>query len=118
MPHCKISSAALKWQQGFALVNWKLGHKLESDAALARLEEEGREAKDGWLAYRVAEVRAYRGEADAALAWLDRAYLLRTPSMLTIAVDPLLRSLHGDPRFDAPMHKLKLDDWKRKVAAS
>jgi len=36
--------------------------------------------------------------------------------MTVIVIDPLLRSLHGDPRFDAMLRKLKLDDWKRKVS--
>jgi hypothetical protein len=34
-----------------------------------------------------------------------------------VTVDPLLRDLHGDPRFQALLAKMKLDDWKRKVLA-
>jgi hypothetical protein len=60
----------------------------------------------------------YRGETDAAFEWLERAYGLRDNGMTIIAVDPLLHGLHGDPRFDALLHKLKLDDWKRQVSAS
>jgi hypothetical protein len=32
-------------------------------------------------------------------------------------VDALLCNLHGDPRFQALLVKVKLDDWKRKVLA-
>jgi predicted Zn-dependent protease len=99
----------LERQTGLALAYWKLDHKFESDEALTRLEKAQRDRKDGWLAYRAAEVRAYRGEADAAFEWLDRAYAIKTPAMLIVVVDPLLRSLHGDPRFDAILHRLKLD---------
>jgi hypothetical protein len=38
--------------------------------------------------------------------------------MTFIAILPLLNSLHGDPQFDAMLHKLNLDDWKRQVSAS
>jgi hypothetical protein len=34
-----------------------------------------------------------------------------------LRVLPLLRSLHSDPRFQALLAKMKLDDWKRKVLA-
>jgi hypothetical protein len=34
-----------------------------------------------------------------------------------VTVDPLLRNLHSDPRFQALLAKMKLNDWKRKVLA-
>jgi hypothetical protein len=34
-----------------------------------------------------------------------------------VTVDPLLRNLDGEPRFQALLAKMKLDDWKRKVVA-
>jgi hypothetical protein len=34
-----------------------------------------------------------------------------------VTVDPLLRDLHGDPRFQALLAKMKLDALKRKVLA-
>jgi hypothetical protein len=34
-----------------------------------------------------------------------------------VTVDPLLRNLHGDPRFQALLANMKLNDWKRKVLA-
>jgi hypothetical protein len=34
-----------------------------------------------------------------------------------VTVDALSRNLHGDPRFQALLAKMKLDDWKRKVLA-
>jgi 2-iminobutanoate/2-iminopropanoate deaminase len=34
-----------------------------------------------------------------------------------IRFDPLPRNLHGDPRIQALFARIKLDDWKRRVAA-
>jgi hypothetical protein len=36
----------------------------------------------------------------------------------TVTVDPLPRNLHGDPRFQALLAKMKLDAWKRRVVAT
>jgi hypothetical protein len=48
-----------------------------------------------------------------------RGFLHRALGFMAIAVtvDPLLRNLHGDPRFQALLTKMKLDDWKRKHLA-
>ena len=51
---------------------------------------------------RVAEVHAFRGEADAAFEWLrtvDRLPRLRRPSLIRFS--PLLKSLHEDARSQA-----------------
>jgi tetratricopeptide (TPR) repeat protein len=47
------------------------------------------------LAYDAAEL----GEAELALAWLERGLSEGVPRMLFIGVDPAFRKLHGDPRF-------------------
>jgi eukaryotic-like serine/threonine-protein kinase len=101
---------------GLALVYWRLGQKAASDEALAHFEKNNEPT--GPVPYWIARVHAYRGETDAAFEWLDRAYVARSAGMVGIEVDPLLRGLRGDPRFDAMLHKLGLDDWKRKVSAS
>jgi adenylate cyclase len=103
--------------EGLAIVYWKLGEKLKSDAALTKLKERQADGAPAGSAYSIAEVHAYRGESDAAFEWLERSYDLKAAGMTIILVDPLLRSLHGNPRFDAMVHKLKLDDWKRQVSA-
>jgi tetratricopeptide (TPR) repeat protein len=100
---------------GLAILDWEIGHRAESDAALSRLEE--KYASTFYVSY-IAEARAYRGEADAAFKWLDRAYERNKLFMTLIPGDPLLRNLHSDPRFEAMLAKLKLDDWKRKVFAN
>jgi len=72
-----------------------LGRKPESDAAVATLVEK---FADGQWFY-IATVFAYRDEADAAFEWLDKAVAQRDPGLGTIAVEPLLSSLHDDPRW-------------------
>jgi len=99
---------------GLAILEWAVGHKIESDAAISRLEEKyGSTSSE-----EIAEAHAYRGEADAAFKWLDRTYELQRWHLAFVLVNPLLTNLHGNPRFTALLAKLKLDEWKRKVFAS
>jgi tetratricopeptide (TPR) repeat protein len=91
---------------GLALVYWALGRRAESDAALNSLADKFA-ASD---AYEVAAVHAYRGEIDQAFQWLDRAYRKHDYGMLSLRTDPLLRNLHGDPRFQALLSRMRLTD--------
>jgi hypothetical protein len=50
----------------------------------------------------------FQGGTDKALEWLDRAYAQRDPSLMSTKIDPLLKSLHSDPRFTAFLKKLNL----------
>jgi hypothetical protein len=59
-------------------------------------------------AFEIAEVYAFRNQSDEAFEWLDRAYAQRDPSMMSTKVEPLLNSLHNDPRFAALLKKLNL----------
>lgn len=70
---------------GMALVYFALGQKKESDATLAELIAKFH-AED---AYQIAEVYAYRGEADRAMEWLDRAYAQRDGGLTEVKTDPL-----------------------------
>jgi len=51
---------------------------------------------------------AFRNQADKSFEWLERAYAQRDSSMMYIKVEPLLNSLHNDPRFAALLKKLNL----------
>jgi aminoglycoside phosphotransferase (APT) family kinase protein len=55
-----------------------------------------------------AQMRAWRGEADLAFAWFDRALAVRDPYLASIKMDPLLSSLHGDPRWKPLLAKIGL----------
>ena len=59
-------------------------------------------------AYGIAMIYAFRNQSDKAFEWLDRAYAQRDPGLMATKVEPLLKSLHNDPRFFAFLKKLNL----------
>jgi TPR repeat protein len=59
-------------------------------------------------AFGLAEIHAYRGDVHQAFHWLDRAYEQRNTSCGQVGIDPLLKNLHGDPRFNAFLKKMNL----------
>jgi TolB-like protein len=59
-------------------------------------------------AYQIAQNYAWRDEQDHALEWLERAVKQRDGGLVNIKVDPLLRKLHGDPRYAALLKKMNL----------
>jgi len=81
-----------------------LGRKKESDAALAELVAKYHADS----AYQVAEVYAFRAEADRAFEWLERAYAQRDGGLAQMKGDPLLKSLERDPRYAAFLKKMRL----------
>jgi tetratricopeptide (TPR) repeat protein len=89
---------------GLAVVYHAMNRKAESDAALARLTNAYAEH---W-SYGVAEVHAYRGEIDQALAWLDRAYRQKDVTLYRIKGDPFLMNLQTDARYKIFLRKMKL----------
>lgn len=66
--------------------------------------------------YQVAEVHAYRGEADQAFTWLQRSAAYRDASFMYLAFDPLLDSIRGDARFAALMTQVGLPGVGRSSA--
>jgi TolB-like protein/Tfp pilus assembly protein PilF len=89
---------------GLALVYTALGQRAESDTALQALETQFA-ATD---AYEIALIHAYRGEAEVAFSWLRRCVQTHNSKIVSIKTEPLLRTLHGDPRFQTLLVKLKL----------
>jgi len=80
------------------------GRKKESDAALAELIAKYRAG----AAFQIAEVYAFRGKADRAFEWLERAYAQRDSGLTAIKGDPLLKNLEHDPRYAAFLKKMRL----------
>ena len=50
----------------------------------------------------------FRNQTDEAFEWLDRAYAQRNPSLMATNLEPLLNSLHNDPRHAELLKKLNL----------
>ena len=88
----------------YALTYYALGRKKESDAALSEFIDKYHASS----AYQVAQVYAFRNQTDKAFEWLERAYAQRDPSLMSTKIDPLIKSLHNDPRFAAFLTKLHL----------
>jgi TolB-like protein/DNA-binding winged helix-turn-helix (wHTH) protein len=88
----------------YAVAYHALGREKESDAALSEFITK----YHGGGAYQIAEVYAFRNQADKAFEWLDRAYAQRDSGLIATKVDPALKTLHSDPRFTAFLQKLNL----------
>jgi Flp pilus assembly protein TadD len=91
---------------GEALAYHALGRARESDVALAALERQY--SSDS--AVQIAEVHAYRGQADGAFRWLERAYEQRDPGAAELRASRYFQSLSGDARYKALTEKLRLPD--------
>ena len=80
---------------GLPMAYHALGRKADSDAALAALiakyEKEG--------PYNIAYVYAFRGEADKAFGWLDKAVEYGDGGLAEIVTDNLFDKIHADPRW-------------------
>jgi TolB-like protein/DNA-binding winged helix-turn-helix (wHTH) protein len=90
--------------QHYAIAYHALGREKESDAALRELI-----TKYGTVAaFQIAQVYAFRKQPNEAFEWLERAYAQRDGGLVETKVNPLLKSLHGDPRYTALLKKLNL----------
>jgi tetratricopeptide (TPR) repeat protein len=96
-------------QDGFRLLGLSvayhaLGRKAQSSAALEQLGELPVHA------YLNARGNAYCGNVDLAFEWLERAYAQRNAGLSQMKFQPLLRNLHGDPRWQPFLKKMGLAD--------
>jgi tetratricopeptide (TPR) repeat protein len=88
----------------YPIAYFALDRKKESDTALSELIAKYHASG----AYQIADVYALRNQSDKAFEWLDRAYAQRDSNLIVTKVDPLLKSLHHDPRYAALLKKLDL----------
>jgi TolB-like protein/lipoprotein NlpI len=89
-----------------ALVYWAMHRETEADGALRQLESKFANG----AAFDIGTVHSYRGEADAAVTWLERAYSQRDGAMISLKVEPLVRNLRSDARYNALMRKMNLPE--------
>jgi len=82
---------------GTVMAQHSLGQYETADALQAELVEDHAEE----AAYNIAYVMAWRGDADAAFEWLDRAVAWGDPGLADVVADPLFESLRDDPRWTA-----------------
>jgi TolB-like protein len=91
---------------GRAISLHALGRRSESDSALRNLEEGYSKSRP----FDIATAHAFRGDADRAFEWLDRAYTARDIECVFVKINPLLREIHSDPRFNKFLRKMKLPE--------
>jgi len=56
--------------------------------------------------YSIGIIYAGLGEKDEAFDWLEKAYADRSPWLVWLKVDPMLKSLRSDPRFTAVLRRV------------
>jgi hypothetical protein len=77
------------------MVYHALGQAVASNAAMAELIDKYEHRG----AYNIAYVLAFRGEADRAFAWLDKAVRYNDTGLTQIANQPEFTNIHDDPRW-------------------
>ena len=87
---------------GLPMAYHALGRKADSDSAMAALI--AKYEKDA--PYNIAYVHAYRGEADKAFEWLDKAVEYGDPGIGEILTESLFDKIHADPRWQAFLRKV------------
>jgi len=80
---------------GLPLAYYAVGRKADSDQALASLA--GKYEKEA--SYNIAYSYAFRGDADKAFDWLDKAVEYQDTGLGDIATDNLFANIHSDPRW-------------------
>jgi TolB-like protein/Tfp pilus assembly protein PilF len=93
-----------------AMVYHAQGDRAKSDAALGRVMAQEPNA----FPYYIACIYAFRGEKDQAFAWLDTARGRHSPFFTLLKTEPLLKTLHDDPRWTELLRKVNLADEQLK----
>ena len=87
---------------GLVMAYHALGRESESNAALAKAIE----VSEQTAAYNIAFTLAFRGEADRAFEWLDKAVQNRDPGLSYVANMPLFANIHNDSRWPSFLENL------------
>ena len=76
----------------------KVLHELEQDSRPGHFPD----------AVQCAWIHVILGQRNEALDWLEKALQRRSGALIYLASTPEFRDLHGDPRFDALLHRIGL----------
>jgi eukaryotic-like serine/threonine-protein kinase len=87
-----------------ALAYHALGFKQKSDSNLSALVAKFQST----AAFQIAEVYAFRHDADRAFEWLNRAFAARDSGLADLKGDPALKNLLDDPRYITFVRELRL----------
>jgi serine/threonine-protein kinase len=87
-----------------ALAYHARGDKSAANAALSELIARDRDV----MAYQIAEVYSSRGETDKAFEWLQVSLDNHDTGLLSVLIDPLMRGLRRDPRYNTLLARVGL----------
>jgi tetratricopeptide (TPR) repeat protein len=90
--------------EGLALVSHAMGRPDESQAALDDLVR----TQASSAAFQIAGVYAFRGEADRAFEWLERARAQHDEGLEHLLTDPFLAGIRGDSRWKPVLRKMNV----------
>ena len=94
----ELEPSALERNMGVANVRYARGEQQQADAALQKLIEEAADQSP----VRIAAVYAFRDDADKMFEWLERAYELREPILVSaLAMNARFVRYRSDPRLVA-----------------
>jgi TolB-like protein/Flp pilus assembly protein TadD len=104
-----LTAAQQETEPGWQYIALAFAHQIggdhpAADAALQTLIDQRAE----FAAYQIAEVYAFRNDADNTFAWLDRAWSNRDSGIGFLLYDPFVLSYKDDPRFAAFCRKVGL----------
>ncbi|WP_146909113.1 tetratricopeptide repeat protein [Arenimonas daejeonensis] len=105
LTHFRLAGEAFG-QAGIAMAQHTLGKPQESQAALDELETK---YATGFL-FQIAQVHAWRGDHDAAFAWLERACNEHDAGITRLRSDLVLDRIRDDPRLAALVKKVGFPD--------
>jgi len=93
---------------GFAAIAYyHTGQQDEVDEIITVLTGQSNDSPIGSPAYHLAIIYAQMGEADLAFDWLDKAHRDRKIEMYWLKVEPPLKPLHSDPRWNEMLFKVR-----------
>jgi serine/threonine-protein kinase len=87
-----------------ALAHYARHDRPAADESLAELIARDRDV----MAYQIAEVYAWRGEKDKAFEWLQVSLDNHDTGLLSLLIDPLMRGLKRDSRYNALLENIGL----------
>jgi len=91
------------WQFNMkALIYHTIGEHEKSDENLNKIIEKYKVD----MGYQIAQIYAYRNEADKAFEWLENAYAVHDLGLNEMLADPEFRNLHDDPRWKPFLEKM------------
>lgn len=93
-------------QQLLAVIYHRLGRQGDAQKMFDRLKHD---SGDG-AAYQYAAIYAQWGDNAKALKWLEKAWKLRDPGLEQLKMDPLMKPLRGEPRYQAIIKELKFPE--------